>query len=62
MLYHLANKLHFLDDGAFYFDEKVDQSPLSTTASVVRGLTALAAVTSENLKVIDSMSCRNNFP
>ncbi|XP_050364258.1 dolichyl-diphosphooligosaccharide--protein glycosyltransferase subunit 2 [Argentina anserina] len=39
------------DDGAFYFDEKVDQSPLSTTASVVRGLTALAAVTSENLKV-----------
>ncbi|KAK9945052.1 hypothetical protein M0R45_010584 [Rubus argutus] len=39
------------DDGAVYFDEKVDQSPLSTTASVVRGLTAFAAVTSETLKL-----------
>ena len=55
---HLAN-LHCyknVDDGAFYFDDKVveanDQNgPLSTTSSVVRGLTAFADATSGNIKV-----------
>ncbi|OAY34613.1 dolichyl-diphosphooligosaccharide--protein glycosyltransferase subunit 2 [Manihot esculenta] len=44
------------DDGAFYFDEKLvdeheHQGPLSTTSSVVRGLTAFAAVTSGSLNL-----------
>lgn len=44
------------DDGTYYFDEKHvgalgHQSPLSASASVVRGITAVAAVTSENLNV-----------
>ncbi|GAB4844267.1 proteasome regulatory particle base subunit [Ancistrocladus abbreviatus] len=44
------------DDGVLYFDEKlVDaqeyQGPLSTTASVVRGLMAFADVTSGNINV-----------
>ncbi|VVA25970.1 PREDICTED: dolichyl-diphosphooligosaccharide-- [Prunus dulcis] len=52
----LFDSVEKYDDGAMYFDEKVvdlreRQSPLSTTASVVRGLTAFAAVTSGNIKV-----------
>ncbi|KAJ0110535.1 hypothetical protein Patl1_01757 [Pistacia atlantica] len=52
--FKFARKLYYesylLDDGAFYFDEKVvnireQLGPLSTTSSVVRGLTAFAAVT-----------------
>lgn len=44
------------DDGTFYFDEKIVggreyQGSLSTTASVVRGLTAFSATTSEKLNV-----------
>ncbi|KAJ6730918.1 RIBOPHORIN II [Salix viminalis] len=44
------------DDEAFYFDEKLvdaheHQGPLSTTSSVVRGLTAFAAVTSGSLNL-----------
>ncbi|XP_047976320.1 dolichyl-diphosphooligosaccharide--protein glycosyltransferase subunit 2-like [Salvia hispanica] len=44
------------DDGTYYFDEKHvgalgHQSPLSASASVVRGITAVAAVTSENLNL-----------
>ncbi|KAJ9696950.1 hypothetical protein PVL29_008941 [Vitis rotundifolia] len=43
-------------DGAFYFDEKIvdareQHGPLSTTASVVRGLTAFADVTSGSLNI-----------
>lgn len=50
-----------------YFDEKVvdlreRQSPLSTTASVVRGLTAFAAVTSGNIKVTASILNVAFFP
>lgn len=46
----------FSDDGALYFDDKlVDgheyRGPLSTTSSVLGGLTAFAAVTAENLNV-----------
>jgi oligosaccharyltransferase complex subunit delta (ribophorin II) len=49
-------KNFIVDDGAFYFDEKLvdaheHQGPLSTTSSVVRGLTAFAAVTSGSLNV-----------
>ncbi|PQM36275.1 dolichyl-diphosphooligosaccharide--protein glycosyltransferase subunit 2 [Prunus yedoensis var. nudiflora] len=56
-----------MDDGAIYFDEKVvdlreHQSPLSTTASVVRGLTAFAAVTSGNIKVTGSILNVAFFP
>lgn len=53
----LLYTLHFfLDDGTFYFDEKLvdargHQGPLSASASVVRGITAFAAVTTENLNV-----------
>ena len=64
MLFHgaLCNLKSFVvDDGAFYFDEKLvdaheHQGPLSTTSSVVRGLTAFAAVTSGSLNV--SKVCR----
>ncbi|XP_031284403.1 dolichyl-diphosphooligosaccharide--protein glycosyltransferase subunit 2 [Pistacia vera] len=46
----LFDSIEKYDDGAFYFDEKVvnireQLGPLSTTSSVVRGLTAFAAVT-----------------
>lgn len=38
------------DDGAFYFDEKVgDTGPLLASSSVIRGLTAFAAVTSKSI-------------
>ncbi|KAM1791851.1 hypothetical protein ACFX12_035766 [Malus domestica] len=52
----LFDSIEKYDDGTIYFDEKVvdlreHQSPLSTTASVVRGLTAFATVTSGNIKV-----------
>ncbi|XP_009336135.2 dolichyl-diphosphooligosaccharide--protein glycosyltransferase subunit 2 isoform X1 [Pyrus x bretschneideri] len=51
----LFDSIEKYDDGTIYFDEKVvdlreHQSPLSTTASVVRGLTAFATVTSGNIK------------
>ncbi|KAL8530255.1 hypothetical protein ACS0TY_007342 [Phlomoides rotata] len=44
------------DDGTFYFDEKLvgtqgHRSPLSASASVVRGITAVAAVTSDSLNL-----------
>ncbi|KAG8389197.1 hypothetical protein BUALT_Bualt02G0203900 [Buddleja alternifolia] len=44
------------DDGACYFDEKLvdasgHQGPLSASASVTRGITAFAAVTSESLNL-----------
>ncbi|XP_057484343.1 dolichyl-diphosphooligosaccharide--protein glycosyltransferase subunit 2-like [Actinidia eriantha] len=44
------------DDGALYFDEKLvdalgHEGPLSATSSVVRGLTAFAAVTSGSLNL-----------
>ncbi|XP_012831126.1 PREDICTED: dolichyl-diphosphooligosaccharide--protein glycosyltransferase subunit 2 [Erythranthe guttata] len=44
------------DDGTCYFDEKLvdahgHKGPLSASASIVRGITALAAVSSENLNL-----------
>nr|KJB09977.1 hypothetical protein B456_001G179000 [Gossypium raimondii] len=56
----LFDSIEKYDDGALYFDDKlVDgheyQGPLSTTSSVLRGLTAFAAVTAENLNVRDTM-------
>ncbi|XP_061972194.1 dolichyl-diphosphooligosaccharide--protein glycosyltransferase subunit 2-like [Populus nigra] len=52
----LFDSIEKYDDGAFYFDEKLvgareHQGALSTTSSVVRGLTAFAAVTSGNLNL-----------
>ncbi|KAB2021854.1 hypothetical protein ES319_D07G169200v1 [Gossypium barbadense] len=52
----LFDSIEKYDDGALYFDDKlVDgheyQGPLSTTSSVLRGLTAFAAVTAENLNL-----------
>ncbi|KAM1122522.1 hypothetical protein ACFX19_004115 [Malus domestica] len=52
----LFDSIEKYDDGTIYFDEKVvdlreHQSPLSTTASVIRGLTAFATVTSGNIKI-----------
>ncbi|GAB4861997.1 proteasome regulatory particle base subunit [Ancistrocladus abbreviatus] len=52
----LFDSIEKYDDGALYFDEKlVDaheyQGPLSTTASVVRGLMAFADVTCGNVNV-----------
>jgi len=52
----LFDSIEKYDDGAFYFDEKLvdaheHQGPLSTTSSVVRGLTAFAAVTSGSLNL-----------
>ncbi|KAJ7972635.1 dolichyl-diphosphooligosaccharide--protein glycosyltransferase subunit 2-like [Quillaja saponaria] len=52
----LFDSVEKYDDGTFYFDEKTvgpseQQGPLLTTASVVRGLTAFAAVTSERIKL-----------
>lgn len=45
-----------VDDGSFYFDEKIvdahkHRGPLATSASVVRGLTAFADITSGSLNV-----------
>ncbi|KAJ6736257.1 RIBOPHORIN II [Salix viminalis] len=52
----LFDSIEKYDDGAFYFDEKLvgareHQGVLSTTSSVVRGLTAFAAVTSGSLNL-----------
>lgn len=52
----LFDSIEKYDDGAFYFDEKLvdaneHQGPLSTTSSVVRGLTAFAAVTTGSLNL-----------
>ncbi|XVF21560.1 hypothetical protein REPUB_Repub12eG0100300 [Reevesia pubescens] len=52
----LFDSIDKYDDGALYFDDKlVDgreyQGPLSTTSSVVRGLTAFAAVTDGSLNL-----------
>lgn len=52
----LFDSIEKYDDGAFYFDEKIvdareHHGPLSTTASVVRGLTAFADVTSGSLNI-----------
>ncbi|OMP11124.1 Ribophorin II [Corchorus olitorius] len=52
----LFDSIEKYDDGALYFDDKlVDgreyQGPLSTTSSVVRGLTAFAAVTAGSLNL-----------
>uniref|UniRef100_A0A803PGL8 Dolichyl-diphosphooligosaccharide--protein glycosyltransferase subunit 2 n=1 Tax=Cannabis sativa TaxID=3483 RepID=A0A803PGL8_CANSA len=51
----LFDSIEKYDDGTFYFDEKVveaqHQGPLSTTSSVVRGLTAFADVTSGSIKL-----------
>ncbi|KAJ6405773.1 hypothetical protein OIU84_013687 [Salix udensis] len=52
----LFDSIEKYDDEAFYFDEKLvdaheHQGPLSTTSSVVRGLTAFAAVTSGSLNL-----------
>ncbi|KAJ6392151.1 hypothetical protein OIU77_025998 [Salix suchowensis] len=52
----LFDSIEKYDDGAFYFDEKLvdaheHQGPLSTTSSVVRGLTVFAAVTSGSLNL-----------
>ncbi|RXH98259.1 hypothetical protein DVH24_010584 [Malus domestica] len=63
----LFDSIEKYDDGTIYFDEKVvdlreHQSPLSTTASVVRGLTAFATVTSGNIKVIGSILNGAFFP
>ncbi|KAK1303068.1 Dolichyl-diphosphooligosaccharide--protein glycosyltransferase subunit 2 [Acorus calamus] len=49
----LFDSIDGYDDGVLYFDEKLDveyHDPLSTSASVVQGLTAFAAVASGNLK------------
>jgi hypothetical protein len=48
----------FSDDGTFYFDEKFGggrehQGSLSTTSSVVRGVTSFAAVTSGKIDVCE---------
>ncbi|KAK4273035.1 hypothetical protein QN277_021508 [Acacia crassicarpa] len=52
----LFDSIEKYDDGTFYFDEKIvggheHQGSLSTTASVVRGLTAFSAITSEKLNL-----------
>ncbi|KAJ9169628.1 hypothetical protein P3X46_017795 [Hevea brasiliensis] len=52
----LFDSIDKYDDGAFYFDEKLvdaheHQGPLSTTSSVVRGLTAFADVTLGSLNL-----------
>lgn len=53
-----------IDDGALYFDEKqVDareyRGPLSTTSSVIRGITKFAAVASGKLDVSQYVHRRN---
>ncbi|XVF32375.1 hypothetical protein REPUB_Repub17cG0076600 [Reevesia pubescens] len=52
----LFDSIEKYDDGALYFDDKLvdgheHQGPLSTTSSVVRGLTAFAAVTPGSLNL-----------
>ncbi|KAJ7977223.1 dolichyl-diphosphooligosaccharide--protein glycosyltransferase subunit 2-like [Quillaja saponaria] len=52
----LFDSIEKYDDGTFYFDEKTvgaseQPGPLLTTASVVRGLTAFAAVSSERINL-----------
>ncbi|KAG6719099.1 hypothetical protein I3843_04G177200 [Carya illinoinensis] len=52
----LFDSLEKYDDGSFYFDEKLvdaheHQGPLSTTSSVVRGLTAFASVISGSINL-----------
>lgn len=47
---------HVTDDGAYYFDEKLvdahgHQSPLSASSAVVRGITAFATASDEDLNV-----------
>ncbi|XP_062164007.1 dolichyl-diphosphooligosaccharide--protein glycosyltransferase subunit 2 [Alnus glutinosa] len=52
----LFDSIEKYDDGSFYFDEKLvdareHQGPLSTTSSVVQGLTAFASVTSGRINL-----------
>lgn len=52
----LFDSIEKYDDGAFYFDEKLvnmreQHGPLSTTSSVVRGLTAFSSVITESLNL-----------
>ncbi|XP_059459921.1 dolichyl-diphosphooligosaccharide--protein glycosyltransferase subunit 2 [Corylus avellana] len=52
----LFDSIEKYDDGSFYFDEKLvdareHQGPLSTTSSVVQGLTAFASVTSGSINL-----------
>ncbi|WRX11226.1 Dolichyl-diphosphooligosaccharide--protein glycosyltransferase subunit Swp1 - like 1 [Theobroma cacao] len=52
----LFDSIEKYDDGALYFDDKLvdgheHQGPLSTTSSVVRGLTAFAAVTAGSVNL-----------
>lgn len=52
----LFDSIEKYDDGTFYFDEKLvnmreQQGPLSTTSSVVRGLTAFSSVITESLNL-----------
>ncbi|XWS31409.1 hypothetical protein CRYUN_Cryun23aG0073100 [Craigia yunnanensis] len=52
----LFDSIEKYDDGALYFDDKLvdgheHQGPLSTTSSVVRGLTAFATVTAGSLNL-----------
>ncbi|KAH0669936.1 hypothetical protein KY290_026679 [Solanum tuberosum] len=52
----LLDGLEKYDDGAYYFDEKLadahgHQGPLSASSAVVRGITAFAAVSAENLNL-----------
>ncbi|KAE8056259.1 hypothetical protein FH972_013046 [Carpinus fangiana] len=52
----LFDSIENYDDGSFYFDEKLvdareHQGPLSTTSSVVQGLTAFASVTSGSINL-----------
>jgi len=58
LILHLLHSTycHFSEDGTFYFDEKYvggheQRGSLSTTSSVVRGVTAFAAVTSGKINV-----------
>ncbi|KAL9287577.1 Dolichyl-diphosphooligosaccharide--protein glycosyltransferase subunit 2 [Arabidopsis thaliana] len=50
----LSDSIQKYDDGTFYFDEKsvdASQGPISTTASVIRGLTSFAASESTGLNL-----------
>ncbi|XVE72919.1 hypothetical protein DITRI_Ditri11bG0076500 [Diplodiscus trichospermus] len=52
----LFDSIEKYEDGALYFDDKLvdgreDQGPLSTTSSVVRGITAFASVTAGSLNL-----------
>ncbi|CAH8275894.1 unnamed protein product [Arabidopsis lyrata] len=50
----LFDSIQKFDDGTFYFDEKsvdASQGPISTTASVIRGLTSFAASESTGLNL-----------